>query len=80
MKHLRRTLEVAVAVLAAAYGATLQSPVVSHFLDNHPQDAGYVALGAGVLIAAYKAARDKLTTANAVVAAPPSSSSSMGAK
>lgn len=59
--HLRRVFEVAVAVVAAAYSSAALSPTVTNFLHAHPADAGYVALVAGVVVAAYKAARDKLT-------------------
>lgn len=76
--HLRRVLEVAVAVTAAAWAYAIPSPVVAGFLERHPQDAAYVSLAAGVVVAAYKAARDALRAQQAP--APPSDGSSMGAR
>jgi hypothetical protein len=79
MKHLRRILEVAVAVIAVEYSTALRTPVVVNWLDGHPADAAYVSLGAGLLIAAYKAIRDQLAQPPAD---PPASNGAptMGAK
>lgn len=79
MKHLARILEVAVAVIAAAYSTALETPVVYTWLDRHPLDAGYVSLAAGVAVAASKAIRDQLAKPD-VVAPSSNGATTMGAK
>lgn len=55
MKHFRRTLTVAFAVLAAAAPAWIATPAVGNFIDAHAALAAYFPLVSGLVYALTRA-------------------------
>lgn len=61
-KHFRRVIVAAVGVAVAAVPAVIADPSFAHYVAQHPWAATYLPLVSGVVLATYRAAKDKTET------------------
>jgi hypothetical protein len=59
MKHLTRTLLMAIVVVGAAIPAILADPSFAHYVASHPWAAAYLPIATGIIRAVVKAVNER---------------------